>query len=57
MIFAGQENSFIIFRSKEIYIYFKTSNKIPINLLKYEEKQGFLVSFIPKGTLTVFLIS
>ena len=34
MIFAGQENPFIIFRSKEIYIYFKTNNKIPINLLK-----------------------
>ena len=34
MIFAGQENQFIIFRSKDIYIYFKTNNKIPINLLK-----------------------
>ena len=34
MIFAGQENQFIIFRSKEIYIYFKTNNKILINLLK-----------------------
>ena len=34
MIFAGQENPSIIFRSKEIYIYFKTNNKIPINLLK-----------------------
>ena len=34
MIFAGQENPLIIFRSKEIYIYFKTNNKIPINLLK-----------------------
>ena len=34
MIFAGQENTFIIFRSKEINIYFKTKNKIPINLLK-----------------------
>ena len=34
MIFAGQENPFIIFRSKEIYIYFKTNNKIPINSLK-----------------------
>ena len=33
MIFAGQENLFIIFRSKEIYIYFKTNNKTPINLL------------------------
>ena len=33
-IFAGQENPFIIFRSKEIYIYFKTNIKIPINLLK-----------------------
>ena len=34
MIFAGQENPYIIFRSKEIYIYFKRNNKIPINLLK-----------------------
>ena len=34
LIFAGQENPLIIFRSKEIYIYFKTKNKIPINLLK-----------------------
>ena len=33
MIFAGQENPFIIFRSKEIYIYFKTNDKIPIYLL------------------------
>ena len=34
MIFAGQENPFFIFRSMEIYTYFKTNNKIPINLLK-----------------------
>ena len=34
MIFADQENPFIIFRSKEINIYFKTNTKIPINLLK-----------------------
>ena len=34
MIFAGQENPFIIFRSKEMNIYFKTNIKIPINLLK-----------------------
>ena len=34
MIFADQENPFIIFRSKEINIYFKKNNKIPINLLK-----------------------
>ena len=34
MIFAGQENPFIIFRSKEINIYFKTNNKISINVLK-----------------------
>ena len=32
--FAGQENPFIIYRSKEINIYFKTNNKIPIDLLK-----------------------
>ena len=34
MIFAGQENPFIIFRSKKIYIYVRKHNKIPINLLK-----------------------
>ena len=34
MIFAGQENPFIIFRSKEMYIFFKTNNEIPINLPK-----------------------
>ena len=34
MIFAGQENPLIIFRRNEIYKYFKTNNKIPINLLK-----------------------
>ena len=34
MIFAGQENPFIIFRRKEINIYFKTNNKTPVNLLK-----------------------
>ena len=34
MIIPGQQNPFIIFRSKEIYIYSKTNNKIPINLLK-----------------------
>ena len=34
MIFAGQENPYIIFRSKEMYIYIKANNKIPINLLK-----------------------
>ena len=32
--FDGQENPLIILRSKEIYIYFKTNNKIPQNLLK-----------------------
>ena len=34
MIFPGQENPFIIFRNNEIYMYSKTNNKIPINLLK-----------------------
>ena len=34
MSFAGQENPFIIFRSKDIHIYFKTNNKIPIDLSK-----------------------
>ena len=57
MIFAGQENPLIIFRSKGIYIYFKTNNKIPVILLNNEEKQGFFVIFIHEGTLTVFLIS
>ena len=33
-IFAGQENPFIIFWSKEIYMYYKTNNKIPINLVE-----------------------
>ena len=56
MIFAGQENPFIIFRSKEMYIYFKTNNKIPINLLKNKKKkQGFWSFFFLEGTLTVFL--
>ena len=57
MIFAGQENPLIISRSKEIYIYLKTNNKIPINLLKLWGKTGFLASLILEGTLTVFLIS
>ena len=34
MIFTDQENTYFIFRSKEINIYFKTNNKIPVNLLK-----------------------
>ena len=34
MIFAGQETLFIIFRGKEIYMYFKTNNKISMKLLK-----------------------
>ena len=34
MIFADQENPFIIFRSKEINIHFKKNNKIPTDLLK-----------------------
>ena len=38
MILAGQENPFIIFRSKEIYIYFKTNNKIPLNLPEIMKK-------------------
>ena len=29
IIFAGQENTFVIFTSKEIYIYFKTNKKSP----------------------------
>ena len=33
MIFPGQENPFIIFRSKEIYIYFKTNNKVTLELI------------------------
>ena len=58
MIFAGQEDPFIIFRSKEIYIYFITNNKIPINLLSViMKKNRVLVSFILEGTLTVFIIS
>ena len=57
MIFAGQENPFIIFRSKEIYIYLKTNNKIPHKFVEITKKTGCLVSFILEGTLTVFLIS
>ena len=39
--FPGQENPFIIFRSKEKYIHYKTNNKIPINMLKYfKENRG-----------------
>ena len=57
MIFAGQENPFIIFRSKEIYLYFKTNNKIPHRFAEIMKKTGFLVNFILEGTLTVFLIS
>ena len=49
----------IIFRNKEIQIgvYFKTTTKIPVTLLKLWRKREFLASFIPEGTLTVFLIS
>ena len=57
MTFAGQENPFVIFRSKEIYIYFKTNNKFPMNLQKKWRKTEVLVSLIPENTLTVFLIS
>ena len=32
MIFPGQENSLITFKSKKIYII-KTNNKIPVKLL------------------------
>ena len=39
MIFVGQENPLIIFRRKEIYIHFKTNNKIICWNCK--EKQGF----------------
>ena len=41
MIFAGQENPFIIFKSKDIYIYFQKNNEIPINLLEWWRKTGF----------------
>ena len=58
MIFAGQENQLIIFISKEIYIYLKANNEIPINLLKlWEKKTGFLASFILEDSQTAFLIS
>ena len=39
MIFAGQENPFIIFRSKEIYIYFKTNSKIPHKFAEITKKK------------------
>ena len=57
MIFAGQENPLNIFRSNEVWTYFKTNNKIPVNLLKLWRKTGFLASLILEGTLMVFLIS
>ena len=34
MIFTRQENLLIIFRSKEIHIYFKTNNKFAGNMRK-----------------------
>ena len=56
MIFADKENPFIILRSKEINIHFKTNNKIPRFAEIMKKKQGFFfVSFILEGTLTVFL--
>ena len=57
MIFADQENPFIIFRSKEISVYFKTNNKNPRKFAEKMKEIGFLVSFILEGTLTVFLFS
>ena len=47
MIFAGQENPFIIFRSKKIYIYFKTNNRIPIIFAEIMKKNSvFGISFL-----------
>ena len=53
MIFAGQENPFVIFRSKKINIYFKTNNKKTHKFAEIMKKTGFLVSFILEDTLTV----
>ena len=57
MIFAGQENPLIIFRSKEIYIYFQNKYQNPHKFAEIMRKTGFLASCILEGTLTVFLIS
>ena len=51
MIFAGQENPFNIFISKEIYIYSKKKYENPHKFAEIMKKN------ILKGTLTVFLIS
>ena len=47
IVFAGQENLLIIFRSKEIYTYI-SNNKIPQNLLKLWRKTA-------EGNLAVYL--
>ena len=57
MIFAGQKNPFIIFRSKEIYIYFKTNNKNPHKFAEIMKKSRGFGKSHSWGTLTVFLIS
>ena len=44
MIFAGQENPWIVFRSKEKYI--KTSNKISVKKLWNYEEIGFFGKFL-----------
>ena len=45
MIFAGQENPFIILRIKEIYIYFKTNNKIPHKFAEMMKKKWVFGTF------------
>ena len=45
IIFAGQENPFIIFRSKEIYIYFKTNQKNPHKFAEIMKKNRVFGNF------------
>ena len=48
MIYVGQENQLIIFRSKEIYIIMisKHYDKIPVDMLKFWRKQGTLTMLL-----------
>ena len=50
MMFAGQENPWILFRSKkDIHIYIKSSNIIPAKLIKLWRKRVF---FIHRSTVS-----
>ena len=45
MIFPGQENPFIIFSSKEIYIYSRTNNEIPYKFAEIMKKNKIFGKF------------